>query len=155
MITLTCTHCQATLTMDDAFAGGACRCQHCGTIMTVPAALKKGGTAAALAGATAAKTLYRRKSRASAGPGAPGTGLDDLADIVASSGLASGRLRAGAPAGTRSRTSLLLTICAVLIVTLIAVVVYLVTRGSGADSAQQPVAGIDGGVPGAPAGRPA
>jgi hypothetical protein len=143
--------------MDDAFAGGVCRCQHCGTIMTVPAQLRKGGTAAALAGATAAKTLYRRKSRASAGQTGAGTGLDDLADIVASSGLASGRLRAGAPAGSKSRTSLLLAICGVLIVALVGAVIYLVTRGGGegAQASQQPLAGLDGGVPGAPSAKSA
>ena len=36
MITITCSNCQTQLTMDEAFAGGVCRCQHCGTIQTVP-----------------------------------------------------------------------------------------------------------------------
>jgi hypothetical protein len=36
MIKITCTSCQALLSMDDAFAGGVCRCQHCGAIQTVP-----------------------------------------------------------------------------------------------------------------------
>ena len=37
MIHLTCTTCLRVLEIDDAFAGGACRCEHCGTIQTVPA----------------------------------------------------------------------------------------------------------------------
>ena len=36
MIHLTCTKCQTALTLDDAFAGGVCRCQKCGAIQTVP-----------------------------------------------------------------------------------------------------------------------
>src|SRR5256885_3580113 len=86
MISLTCTHCKAILTIDDAFAGGACRCQHCGTIQTVPTKLK--GSATGKQVAAAGKTLYRNKARDGAG-----TGLDDLADAVLSSGLSSERLR--------------------------------------------------------------
>ena len=41
MITLTCNQCQAHLEMDDAFAGGVCRCQYCGTIQHVPSQLKR------------------------------------------------------------------------------------------------------------------
>ena len=40
MISLTCTNCKKVLQIDDAFAGGVCRCQFCGTIQTVPAKLK-------------------------------------------------------------------------------------------------------------------
>ena len=36
MIQLQCTNCNTVLSIDDAFAGGVCRCQHCGTIQTVP-----------------------------------------------------------------------------------------------------------------------
>src|SRR5689334_18033179 len=97
MIRLACTNCKAVLEMDDAFAGGACRCQHCGTIQTVPSHLKNlDATAAAhvspqLPGAKPSKTLYQKPA---SGTGAtPGTGLDQLADIVASSGLTAGRLR--------------------------------------------------------------
>ena len=50
MISITCTNCQTTLSIDDAFAGGVCRCQHCGTIQTVPSKKKDGpgGTASGL-----------------------------------------------------------------------------------------------------------
>ena len=64
--------------MDDAFAGGVCRCLHCGTIQTVPANLK--GSAV---GAQSAKSLYQVKTRTGGG----GTGLEDLAEAVSSSGL--------------------------------------------------------------------
>jgi hypothetical protein len=40
MIRLACTQCKAQLVIDDAFAGGACRCQHCGAIQTVPKKFK-------------------------------------------------------------------------------------------------------------------
>ena len=89
MITLNCTSCQKTLEIDDAFAGGVCRCQYCGTIQTVPAKLKT-------AGATApAKTLYVKKARV---PGQSSSGLDNLSDaVIPSSGLTRGALRSGNP----------------------------------------------------------
>lgn len=37
MIELTCRKCRQVLCIDDGFAGGVCRCQHCGAIQTVPA----------------------------------------------------------------------------------------------------------------------
>jgi hypothetical protein len=51
------------LQIDDAFAGGVCRCQHCGTIQTVPASLKRDGRGGSAT--PAAKALYQRKTRAS------------------------------------------------------------------------------------------
>lgn len=66
MISLTCTSCQRSLEIDDAFAGGVCRCQFCGTIQTVPANLKKGGRPATPVGGGGAgapqKALYQRKT---------------------------------------------------------------------------------------------
>jgi hypothetical protein len=61
LITLPCNHCQKTLTLDEAFAGGVCRCQHCGSIQTVPANLKKGGRGGR--SGPPAKTLHTPKSR--------------------------------------------------------------------------------------------
>src|SRR4051812_42725164 len=89
MISLTCTTCRNVLSIDDAFAGGVCRCQHCGTIQTVPTHLKGGGTST-----SEPKTLYKHRSRAES---ASGTGLHELADIVASSGLARSGLRENPP----------------------------------------------------------
>jgi hypothetical protein len=110
MITITCTHCQAELTMDDAFAGGVCRCQHCGTIQTVPSHLKD--NAAAAAGASASpKTLYQKGGAGGSRAGGDATeadGLSGLADAVASSGLRSQRLRSKPPvthAGTHAATT--------------------------------------------------
>ena len=98
MISLPCTSCQKVLEIDDAFAGGVCRCQYCGTIQTVPKDLKQTRAGAPAAASTGAggKTLYQKKPRQ---PGQPGTGLEDLADAVASSsGLARGALRSRAAA---------------------------------------------------------
>lgn len=88
MISISCTNCKQVLTIDDAFAGGVCRCQHCGTIQTVPAKLKPGDTIAhetltgtALGGS---RIVPSRKG----GDVGMSSGLDELADIVASSGLA-------------------------------------------------------------------
>ncbi len=93
MISLTCNHCQTVLTIDDAFAGGVCRCQHCGTIQTVPSRLKSSkrdsapGQPDAPSTVGGGKTLYRKRSRGDGGSIAEGTGLEDLAEVVASSGL--------------------------------------------------------------------
>src|SRR5688500_11236391 len=97
MITITCTNCQASLTMDEAFAGGVCRCQHCGTIQTVPKSARS-GVASGAAVQVGSKTLWKQKT---ASDTTACTGLDDLADIVASSGLAGSGLQSG---GLRKNT---------------------------------------------------
>ena len=92
MIVLTCTNCRARLEMDDAFAGGVCRCMYCGTIQTVPSHLKRPGAA------TTVKVIHQtqpRPQRAATGNGsgeADASGeLDQLADVVAAtSGASSG-----------------------------------------------------------------
>jgi len=91
MIRITCTHCRQILTIDDGFAGGVCRCQHCGTIQTVPAAA---GKTQGRSAAPTARTLYRSQPRKGDDhgpdeyPHGSGSGLDELAHIVSSSGLA-------------------------------------------------------------------
>lgn len=91
MIELTCANCRNTLEVDDAFAGGVCRCQYCGTIQTVP---KPGGRAAApgskrgAVGSNEPKALYQVKSRT--GLSSAPSGLEELAEVVHSSGLSSG-----------------------------------------------------------------
>jgi hypothetical protein len=108
MIQINCNNCKALLQIDDAFAGGVCRCRYCGTIQTVPKHLKQSAngeqaavsTSAVKAGAAKARTLYKKKP-GSRGEGAvgSGSGLDELANIVASSGLASARLTKGGQPG--------------------------------------------------------
>src|SRR5688572_14296373 len=88
MISLTCTACQTKLSIDDAFAGGVCRCQHCGTIQTVPGKAREGAGATRM-GARPQKALYQQRARTEQ---APGTGLDELADAVATSSGLSNRL---------------------------------------------------------------
>src|SRR3954447_26445179 len=98
MIAINCTQCKQRLQMDDAFAGGVCRCQFCGTIQTVPSKAKlKSGTSSSSSSSSSksssAKPLYRRGDKTEKPPAGvaakpAGTGLDELAEIVASSGLA-------------------------------------------------------------------
>lgn len=90
MIRLNCTNCQTELTLDDAFAGGVCRCQHCGTIQTVPSHLRSGvKTSSGASDQTGPKSLYQQKARSER----IGSGLDALAEVVASSGLAGSGLQ--------------------------------------------------------------
>jgi len=114
MISLTCANCQTTLDVDDAFAGGVCRCQHCGTIQTVPRA------------GAAQKTLYKQKARPETI--GSGTGLDDLANVVTSSGLNSGRLRRPRQDEGKKKFALLLSIAAGVIVLLLIVLAVLMMR---------------------------
>jgi hypothetical protein len=107
MIAINCTNCRHRLEMDDAFAGGVCRCPYCGTIQTVPSRSGgKGRPASPGSGSSKSKSLYKKEGAAAAtGSSASssssrgtrksataGTGLDELAQIVASSGLARGSL---------------------------------------------------------------
>ena len=85
MIRINCTNCKATLDIDEAFAGGVCRCQFCKTIQTVPKHLKSGAVASASTPSPAANG-----NTFSGDSGSHASGLDELADIVASSGLSQG-----------------------------------------------------------------
>lgn len=89
MITINCTNCKALLEIDEAFAGGVCRCQHCGTIQTVPAHLRQNAPAGGPS-PMPVKPVYQAARHG-------GTGLDELSDAVMSSGLARGALSARAP----------------------------------------------------------
>src|SRR5207237_1537617 len=87
MIRINCTNCKAQLSIDEAFAGCVCRCQYCGTIQTVPKHLSSPAAAEApvkTAAAGAPRELYRKKSKGDIGMS---SGLDAIAEIVASSGL--------------------------------------------------------------------
>ena len=102
MITVICTQCRAQLEMDEAFAGGVCRCQFCGTIQTVPSLSKirkrQAVPSPAAAPAAAGVTSVPPGGVAPRPHGAPppaDNGLDALAEAVASSsGLGRGSLRA-------------------------------------------------------------
>lgn len=87
MISISCTNCKALLTIDEAFAGGVCRCQHCGTIQTVPAGAGKGQGDGSMSGSAFSGQSLGGSKILSSKQVTSGTGLDDLADIVASSGL--------------------------------------------------------------------
>src|SRR4029078_6293105 len=104
MISLACTSCKKVLEIDDAFAGGVCRCQHCGTIQTVPASLKRANRAGAPQPAVASKALYEKKKRGPRDIGRSGSGLEALADSVgARSGRPRSALKSRAPAPTEIR----------------------------------------------------
>lgn len=158
MISLTCTNCRTVLTIDDAFAGGVCRCQHCGTIQTVPSHLKRptraaapgqapGTAVVANAGAPAAgqKALYQRRARTEPS----GTGLEDLADVVAGSGLTgsgigSARLRSGVPTSSagakpapRSTSLPIILAMTIALAALVAVIVFMAMGRSGRSQRSQ------------------
>jgi hypothetical protein len=99
VIQLTCANCRNTLEVDDAFAGGVCRCQYCGTIQTVPkpgsrpsapgaASRQAVGAAASNGAGDEPRALYQVKSRS--GASSVPSGLEELAEVVHSSGLGSG-----------------------------------------------------------------
>jgi Na+-transporting methylmalonyl-CoA/oxaloacetate decarboxylase gamma subunit len=160
MIRITCTHCRQVLTIDDGFAGGVCRCQHCGTIQTVPASAvpAKGGAKTSALGA-AARTLYRAAEHASQGNRQDFSGehmlsdstLEELAEIVSSSGLRSNsrRLRQSIPGGVNGqipvatvlkpkKSHVPLIVAGVVIVVLVLVIVVLLMRRSGGTNAAAP-----------------
>jgi len=142
--------------MDDAFAGGVCRCQYCGTIQTVPSHLKGSGDAPTYAGAQrdnggSSKALYQQR-RADGTLVGSGTGLDQLAEAVASSGLAniaptgsglsSGRMRhnissdtvpvvsSGASGPQPKSLLVMLGVAMGLIVALLGIVIFLMVHGN-------------------------
>jgi hypothetical protein len=129
MIRISCTNCKTVLTIDDAFAGGVCRCQYCGTIQTVPAQGKSVAVGSAGQSMGGGKQLYQNDARS-------GTGLDDLAGIVASSGLTSGRLTRKPPASKAPARNMLPIYIGVgaVIALLVAVIIILAMR-SGSTAA--------------------
>lgn len=127
MIEITCTSCKRALSIDDAFAGGVCRCQFCGTIQTVPAR----GAAQKSSPGSKTKTLFENKAR-SAGVGS-GSGLEDLADIVASSGLSRADLRKAKsppPPPPKNLTPMLALAGTVIVILLVVVLVLAFHGGS-------------------------
>jgi hypothetical protein len=148
MISVTCTSCKSNLEIDDAFAGGVCRCQHCGAIQTVPAHLRGApAKVGAAAGATAAtvgpgakkrsgRTLYRKSHRLE--DGMPSSGLDQIAQAVASSGLSSGLHHQAAAAGKRSRAQTAMLVGGVVAGALLFIVaiIWFAMRGSVATTVE-------------------
>jgi len=91
------------LSIDDAFAGGVCRCQFCGTIQTVPRPSPKNSQAAA--DVSSPKALFKRKARIESALSPYNDGLARAVDEMESSGgLSSGAL-AGLSAGTKHAAS--------------------------------------------------
>ena len=94
MIQLQCTHCSTVLSIDDAFAGGVCRCQHCGTIQTVPT---KAQAAQAADGSPqpSPQPLFKRKGRIESALSPYSDDLEKAADQIPSSGMAAGAVTSG------------------------------------------------------------
>jgi hypothetical protein len=125
MIQITCTSCKRNLSIDDAFAGGVCRCQFCGAIQTVAA--KGSPQKNAVGAAKGPKTLFEKKARTLGS----GSGLEDLADVVHSSGLANADLRKpprSKPAAPPNNLKPLLGIAAAIIIVLLILVLILAFR---------------------------
>lgn len=152
MIQINCTNCKSLLQIDDAFAGGVCRCRHCGTIQTVPKRLKTASTVGV--GETSANDppgftpANKRGLPEPFGSVGSGTGLDDLAGIVASSGLSSSRLQKKAPpadpdkkpAPTWDRKIVAIVASAgAVIVLLLGVIIYLAVRQPATEGDDNPV----------------
>lgn len=174
MIQINCTQCKTLLTIDDAFAGGVCRCRHCGTIQTVPKHLRDqqaagngdvpgspGGGVATATGAKTQKTLFQKKNVGGDGGGSSGTGLDDLANIV-SSGLTSNRLKKsdgssadGAAAKQNRKTVMIVAASGVIIAILVGVIIAMsmkdktppaiVSTGGGSSNSSAAQTGTSGG----------
>ena len=158
MIQITCTNCRALLQIDDAFAGGVCRCRHCGTIQTVPKRLKGSSNGdgdvlseVAAGAGNASKTLWQKKGVEAAGSG---TGLDDLAGLVASSGLTSGRLKKGGatrtvtlPPKKDNKTVVMLSVAGGVIALLLGVIVFMAVRDRTGGKDPQADASPQGTVP--------
>ena len=91
MIQLKCTQCSTVLSIDDAFAGGVCRCQHCGTIQTVPAQNQASQPGDA-AEPPSPKPLFKRKGRIESALSPYSDDLEQAADQMPSSGMAASSL---------------------------------------------------------------
>ena len=132
MISVTCSNCKTVLEIDDAFAGGVCRCQHCGTIQTVPSKSMK-------ATASPSPKVLHQATR-----GTNGTGLDELANVVASSGLSRSGLSgprnqvpvAREKSDRRNLTPILLIAGGALIVLLGIILVVVLMRGGSSNSSR-------------------
>ncbi|HEV7299314.1 MAG TPA: hypothetical protein VGN72_08115 [Tepidisphaeraceae bacterium] len=141
------------LTIDEAFAGGVCRCQHCGTIQTVPTAAK--GNDGLVGGSITGQSLGGSKVMVPKQQSS-GTGLDDLADIVASSGLAGSgltsrrlsRTPATPGAGAAAQKPKLMPMIvggAAMGVVVVAAIAYFATRGDAtAGAGGDVVTAVDG-----------
>ena len=97
MISVNCSQCRAVLEMDDAFAGGVCRCHYCGTIQTVPANAKRAAQVAATQAAPAVQGASRQVGAAAADSPAYGDGLSALANAISDNGATRAAAQAPAP----------------------------------------------------------
>jgi hypothetical protein len=125
MISLTCTSCKKVLEIDDAFAGGVCRCQHCGTIQTVPSSLKK--IVRPGSPGVGAKTLYQRTttntSTGSNSGSAPAKSAASATNTLGRSAAPEGSTSPTRPTVSRPRMMIALAIIALVVIISAAVAV--------------------------------
>jgi hypothetical protein len=126
MISLICSNCSNAISVDDGFAGGVCRCVHCGAIQTVP----EKGSARADQPASGGKTLYQRPSNA---------GADQLGQLSRAASSARSATSQATPSPTRSPA--LLGAVAVVVLGMIAAGVYIATRGTSSNPSPHSTAG--------------
>ena len=86
MISLECSNCKTVLNIDDAFAGGVCRCQQCGTIQTVPKiGQRPSNPMEEPQSANSPKALFKRKGRIESALSPYNDQLDKAADEISPS----------------------------------------------------------------------
>jgi hypothetical protein len=162
VIELTCANCRNTLEVDDAFAGGVCRCQYCGTIQTVPKpgarATAPGQSRGAAVGSSEPKALYQVKSRT--GLSSAPSGLEELAEVVHSSGLSSGlanrtsrTITTASPAQQKAsnRTTLIAFVAGFVVVAVLCIIAVAVVFSGGDTNDADTVAGGVESLPKTPA----
>ncbi len=129
MIRIHCVNCKTLLEIDDGFAGGVCRCVHCGKMQAVPKASRSTARQAGPdLGLSGSKPIQEKA----------GSGSRILSpSSVAGSGLGSDNLRAAPLAGkiaaplAKSNLRILLLGFAAVILLLIGLIVWLMSGGNG------------------------
>lgn len=114
MIRLKCKSCATVLELDDAFAGGTCRCSHCGTIQLVPKPSPRPRPQP-----VASATSAQRGGKSAA---TPTSGLEELAEVVTSSGLTGQSVFTPPPGPAERRRKMLVMVGSVAAAVLIVVV---------------------------------
>ncbi len=136
MIRIHCVNCKTLLEIDDGFAGGVCRCVHCGKMQAVPKASRSGARAAGPeVGSRGFEGLERTL----------GTGVRILSpSSLSGSGLGSDNLSAApsketiaAPAA-KSNWRMLMFGAIAAIVALIALILWVMSGGSGEKGSSVP-----------------
>lgn len=143
MIRLKCKSCATVLELDDAFAGGTCRCSHCGAIQSVP----KPATPAGAVPMPSPKPVPQPTVRVGKPAARPSSGLEELAEVVTSSGLTGQSVFTPPPGRAERRRKLLVVGGSVLAALLIVVVLAIAfLRGQAPSTSDDGGGGISTGT---------